>query len=1530
MNRFLSLVFAVATFIGCVAATAGTPLPIQRKGIPVTKDQIRTIAQFHPWIAKPGDTSVSKVAQGRRVYDGHSSKYPARRLNDSGSSIEGWRESSQWGDWKSGWHELSLNGTEKFKWDTLDLSTNVGTIPETGFPFNTGFIRNGMVYGFYSEILYSWLLGGYGCFSLDGNLMDYHEFGYDLSLTDFSTYVISCAYSPAEDKVYAYTYNSDATGYQLQVITPDSWEFEVVNDKVNVEDVCVGFAYNPTDDEIYGITPDARFVILDKKTGSLSVIDTFPLPLNTTVQGMTYSPLDKVFVLTYSDGWDKVSLFTIDPLNPGLNEVAALPDAFAYRILVCPDDMPDSKTPVTPEVVSISFPYGNLSGKAEIVLPRNAFDGSELEGEILLAAYVDGSFCSEAAGQPGESVEIVYDELSEGVHKLAFNATASDRESAFVEREIYVGYGTPKAPCNIQLNADNISWDAVTESVDGGYIDTENLAYNVYLNGNKINDEPVHGCSFAFTMPDEGYSKYFATVEADNHGHLSDRGFSNDILHGRPLPLPFHMTPTETESELTLSGTQDEYGFSYDKSWHFRWSDDGTESFFLCSTYGYDDSCKWLFTPPLSMPVADNLVEVSFEVSIPSYDAVSEDICVGIGPDPEPDNIRVAKGYTLNGQTVWTPITLLVYPNPDDKYIGFMAKTSDMGEFIIIRNIRVSVSDRKCSIPSEVTNLHAEGLPNGELKASVSFKMPARDVAGNELAGKLKAKIESSVETREAEGLPGEDVSVEIATEDGFNDITVYVDNGEEGLESSTTVFTGVDVPSPLSHIDVKHNEDYRGLHLEWETPTTGFNGGYVDSNDISYALCLYSYASYSWEIVENLGNVNSYDYIPEPEDGIFMTEVGILTLNSKGNCGTLWVVSAFCGEPYSLPVWNPFGENALYPMVAENPDERYDYYTEFYYVREAYPEWISASSPYGNDAYCSVGTLGSRARIALPAFSTKGVETAAIEIPLYSSDKSAEFKIYAETYGGDAELIGTYNPLEEDVFVKQRFDFPAKFLGKEWVVIKVDVEYNSEEEATTAFAQYKIQTFMENDLAIEKILSPNFLTIGTAGEVSVYVENCGTRIMDAPAVNVVVTKDNQEIEVLPMNCEANGAQIAVFDKLRYSLNWCPSAEEEGNICLTAQITAPDMDCDNNSRSSFVRVSKDNEAVVTDLSASMEDDGTVALRWTPLSVGSGVESFENMAPFSYGDKIGDFRNLKLDDYPNIGFEFDLPFARESKAWQVINIDDLEQNIEDAGYQNTWFSAASGNQCLFASKPYGEIFGWGLIADRWLISPALKENSIVRFKLTAIVSGWEEDVEILMSDTDDDPDSFKSVETLRLLTSGWKEYEYELPDGACYIALRYLGDSDDSQGVLLDDIEYIPADGIPELVGYDIYRNGEIVDDCRPLFDSWTDYSSQVGYNYYNIVPVVRKNGDVKRGLISNTVSVDTSSVEKLESGKVKIYVGDDGVHLDGAMGRHILVSDSLGRIVAKFNAKSDHEVISLGSGVYMVCAGNDVAKIIVR
>lgn len=1467
LTAFLMAFTIAGTSLAATPLKAGATPP--KGAVKLTQKQIETIRAVHPWIGqKPGKSKLPSSAAKLANLTSPSAPrlYGADKVNPSGSKIQGWRGTYEYAEPEAtrGWYELNLDGTQNLRWEYHDPDwVDNGFSDEPDFPFNAGFWRNGKVYGFHGEILLFWLIWGHGTFTLDGEIQNYMQYGDNLGITDFSKYVISCAYDAEKDMAYAYTLNADASDYQLQSVNPETWEFKVINPNVPIEDICIGFSYNPVDKKLYGVTPDGRFVTLDTTSGTLTLVTKFSLPVNTSIYGMTYSPLDKAFVVVIPGDNSTSGLYTIDPLNPQLNKQATLENTVQYRILVTPDKIVAPKTPLTAEIFSVDFFNGSYAGNASVKLPSKTFDGSSLSGKLTLTAYVDGTKYSEISSQPGATVDVPFKDIPEGIRRFSFTVKSGDLESAEVDQKLYVGFDTPLAPQNIELKEGRLTWDAVTGTVNNGYLDAANLTYNVYLNDEKINQSPITECSYTFSMPDAVYQKYVAQVEAVNHGHASERGFSNDIKYGKPFPLPFSMKPTKTEGELVKVISERHQMQTWRPS-----GDNISENYFYCHTTNFDTPTQeWMFLPGITIPPSEKLLEISFEILAEDYSETEENIAVSFGKQQESVSTRIIKEWNGLCAETWKKLTAYCLPEPGTNYIGFMTRTHENGYEIKIRNISIKISDKPATTPAAPTDLKAKALPEGTLKAKVSFRMPTLNAADGELKdATLTATVKTAAETKTLSGAPGSEQTVEIATIDGINEITVFASNANEGLEVKTSVFTGIDVPNPISTFKSAHTADFKGIHIEWDDPTTGANGGYVDPTKITYSLCIFNEEKDQWEIVKELGDVNSYDAYFEVPEKIALAQIGIVAQNNKGNCGTILIVTGAVGTPFALPMAETFSESfgsKYEPMMGERPDESYS--CEWGYVGEAYPYWTDCATPYGKGAYCGWGTNNQKARVILPAFSTQNTTSAAIEVPLYALKGKGEIKVYAKAYGIEPELIGTYEGTDEPEWTKCRFQLPSRFMNQKWVEIIIDGIFKSEEEfITLAFAQYKIQTFYADDIAVMKMNAPAFPIVGNAYEITATVENAGLLTAEVPLMELQVVKGDKTLASLSMTRTDGTEKLPELGQAEYKTIWTPDATVIGDVKLTVRTLNADMDPSNDSKTTEASVGRGNTPVVTDLSAEKSDTG-VALRWTEPTVETGRESFESFASFSYGDRIGDFKCVNLDGEETTYFTlFNFPHQRDKKAWQVIGEKDITAIMEEYEIENTFFISDDGDKFLIAFTPFSIYVGADLTSDRWIISPEIKGGSEFSFRLTPGVPNCVEPVEILYSSTDDETSSFSMIEELKLLSTGWKEYKFTLPEDAKYFAIRYRGNSETGFFVMLDDIHYVPAAESPVLEGYDIYRDGSLIAENVKAPGSYSDSFKAEHSTYYNIKPVVRHNGALTRGLISNTAYVGQSGITEIE------------------------------------------------------------------
>lgn len=1500
------------------------------KGLKLTERQIETIKAVQPYLFREkGEKKVVSTAQTLKLLNQpkvQAFKAP-QRLNASRSSIQGWRTAYYSFEETDGWYELNEDGSQNLLWEYHDPTwVDDGWSEEPDFPFSCGFVRDGKIYGFHSEVFWTFLIWGHGCFTFDGEIEEYQEYGDDLDLYDLSTYVITCAYDEANDVIYAYTLNSDGSAYMFQKINPDTWEFAYVADVMPIEDVCIAMAYNPVDGKTYGVTPDSRFVTIDAATGTLTPITTFDFAVTTLSCGMTYSPYDGLFYLVYSDGGYNSVLYSIDPSSSQLEELGTLPNTIQYRILVTPDRLVADNTPLVPEIQSIDFPNGFLTGTAKVRMPAFTFDGSPISAPMTLWAYVDGQEMASVSGGADEIVDVEYPALAEGMHTFSFKAEADNVMGLESKQKLFVGFGIPAVPSNISITETLISWDPVTETIDGGYLDLDNLCYNVYFDGALLTETPVSECQYAYDAPDGDYASHVAQVEAVNNNHKSARGYSNNILFGNPIPVPVHITPTEAEAALVTvsseyTGVQAQY-----YSWRFN------SNMFTINTSTYSDpQNEWLFLPPVKDAQDEMLLEVTFKVYGEEYYGNDENITFGYGSEADRDAMTIVKTWEDFPLDVWNTYTVWIAPGTEKFVAGFMTRVHEDGNGICLKDIDIKVSDKPVTVPAAVSDLVVESAPQGENKAIVRFNMPEYSANSQPLsADGLTATISSGVASVTLTGMPGELMQAEVATLDGWDTITVVVSNADEGLPETVKIYTGADIPKALDSIRVSHSQDYKSIHLEWDPVCEGQNGGYVNPEGVTYTLYEFDYYYYEWAKVQDLGNATQCDYIPAVTESIESYELAIGTSNAVGINNTVLTVTAVCGKPYALPMTNDF-ENYDYlePMVSEFLDESYT--SSFGFVWAAYPYWVPVPTPYGDAAFCATGSDGAKALIDMPAFSTMGAESAALEIPLFGGPASANYKIFAEAYGIPAEVIGTYSEKNEEAFARLRFQLPDKFMGQQWVTVKVQGEFEGTEETTAAFGEYKIQTFYDKDYALTKFTVPLFQYTAQPAKIIAVIENNGNLAAVAPQLEITVTDLNDQlIATVPMERIAGEDNLEVLDNATYSAECSFDGEVSGDIIFIAAIKDSDMDSSNNTQIGLASVGRGHQPVVTDLSTSV-NDGEVNLAWTDPLVETGNESFESFVPFSYGDMIGDFKTVLRDEYMPIYFIIPIPYAEDQKAWQVLSQSAIDQLCEEMDIENQWFFSYSGDQMIMAVAPFTHIYGESLIADRWLISPQLVPGSTFKFMLTAGQSGVET-LKMYYSCTDDDPDSFELIETVRLLSQGWRQMEYKLPENAKYFAIQYATDCSEGAFSLIDDIEYEPAEESPVLEGFDIMRDGTLIAECAKVSGCYADSPNWSMENIaYNIVPVVSKSGVVERGILSNTaVASNSDKIDSIVAAEGQIIGLEGYILAKGLSGSTLTIYGVDGVEVKSVTCSSDKELIAVASGLYLVQAGSCKAKVFVR
>lgn len=864
-------------------------------------------------------------------------------------------------------------------------------------------------------------------------------------------------------------------------------------------------------------------------------------------------------------------------------------------------------------------------------------------------------------------------------------------------------------------------------------------------------------------------------------------------------------------------------------------------------------------------------------------------------------------------------------------YIAFKARRHMAASELNVRDINISMTDVAKSVPGKVENVTVTPAAGGELSATLTFRMPVVDATGNNLPSKpLTATVMTGAESKKAEALPGEEVNVTVKTENGFNDFKIFASNDGDGLMIVERAYCGLDIPTPLLRLGVTPSEDFKSMHLEWEAPLTGVNGGYVNPDDVEYYLC--KEGTYGWEIDRLLGKNLTFDYTPAIDGQMQLAQVGILTANSVGNSGKLIVNGCVLGTPYTLPMAETLNQwsTALNPYVTEYPDESYDMYDYFYNDGNAYPYYVDVPSPYGNDAFTYQNRSGnpSKSRLALPPFSTEGVNSATLVLPVYCAPNTGEIQVYAYCHGQDNVLLGSFADNSFTGWKKMIVEIPASMYGKKWVKLCIDGLTDAEHNVV-GFTNYAVRQLTDKDLALTGVSVPAYPGLGEVATLTATVENQGRNAMEIPAVTCSVIKDGEVIDAIEMKCEAN-EPLASYDNAVVTAEWTPDGGAVGVLEFKFEITASDDDKENNTLSSFAECAVSGNVAVTDLKGQRDDAGAT-LHWTEPSLNDRRQDFESFPAFSYPDNLAGFTCVDRDGLElNYFSYYSFPNQYLPKAWQVMSETGFDEAAAESGIANEFMHAYDGDKCLMAIVPFTPYVGGGENADDWLISPEVMPGSTFSFRMRGSFKGQVEYAEVLCAKEGVNPDEFELMESLTIISNEWKLYEYQLPEGYTRFAIRYTGNcNEECFAIGVDDIAFEPAGGVRELNGYDVLRDGNVIAEAVAARGAWSDASVPNEATYYQVVPVLRNGETVSRGVVSNKAYISTVGIGEISS-VVSVVPMSGAIVVRGAEGCPVRVTGADGIVVADIRKAVFDQRIALRGGVYIVEVAGKTFKVTVR
>ncbi|MDE6681894.1 MAG: hypothetical protein K2J87_00540, partial [Muribaculaceae bacterium] len=603
----------------------------------------------------------------------------------------------------------------------------------------------------------------------------------------------------------------------------------------------------------------------------------------------------------------------------------------------------------------------------------------------------------------------------------------------------YIGNDVPKAPENVKLTQNLITWDAVTEGSHNGYMDASAVTYKVYLN-DKLQGT-VATTEMAVELDESQIQDvYYAKVIAECAGLESEPGISEKAIIGKPYSLPMTIKPTEHDGEMVTIINADgspEYGM-----WRLTdaWGD-------LCfaSGWSYEQPDDWLIMPAAQFESNEVVYEVSLEAARGGYSAMEYfEVWAGDAPTIEAMTIPVMSKTRAQKFNEWKEYSgKFAVPRAGSYYIAVRGCSNPDQKDLIVRNIRVSATDIPAQVPASVTDLKITASSNENLTATLTFTMPEKYITGEAIpADKELTAVINSAEKKEVKALPGAPVTVTVGTAQGENYITVtIVDEGIESTPAEVSLFTGMDYLSFVEDFNGVVSRDNMSLKLTWKAPVESLYGGYVAFTGIEYMIGRIDSSGEFLEEPINAGtDVYEYEYVlPEgaPQD---YYRIGIAPKNAAGISPARSFVGKVIGTPYTMPMEEKFRnmEITYKPLQASAPSSKYTNGAWTWCQPELVdPSFANSEVEFGVIGYTDEPEAW--VRMGLPRISTEGLENAHAVFKIWNGKGSANNKaIYGLLYDMNAPEKIMDIPAGDgwqDVIM----EIPSKYLDQPWIGLYID-----------------------------------------------------------------------------------------------------------------------------------------------------------------------------------------------------------------------------------------------------------------------------------------------------------------------------------------------------------------------------------------------------------------------------------------------------------------------------------------------------------
>lgn len=1166
----------------------------------------------------------------------------------------------------------------------------------------------------------------------------------------------------------------------------------------------------------------------------------------------------------------------------------------------------NSSAPAAVEGLSVNFEGPSLTGTISFTLPTKTYGGSQLTGNVSYDIAITGSVVKSGQAPAGtvvtDTVSAPYDYIT------YFSVTAKNGSGSGPNASIsqWVGYGEPKAPKNLKAEYQasdksvKLTWDAVTETMSGGYFNPEeDLTYVVVRFPERDTlTKSLRETTYIDHPSFKNNASVYYVVTPLNVRSLGYTAMSENIVAAGTFTVPYEehfddMSSFDTYNVVDVNGDWETWEYDPNRQ---------------CAAYHYSDqkADDWLFTPDITMTKGrDYILKLKAKSSITDMKERLA-IAFGKGSDPASYTQMLLEPTLLPAED--SLITCKIKINDDGDYrVGFHALSDANCYYLYIDDITIEAGPSYNS-PAKVQNLSVVPDNANPQVAKIEFDLPTHTINGSALTSisKVIALRGDSLEVDSALNLqPGQHVTLyDRNATHGQSDYTIVAFNEfGKGEKASASAYIGEDAPLEPTDIKLVDNQDGT-LLISWTAPSAiGKHGGHVSVDKLRY----------------NIYTADGYTTGDLVAEKIAETQYLIKNIETQGQQKVVYYgVSALTADDNesnvikSTPV--VVGKADVLPYIESFTNGHIDH--ELLWTEQKGLYTFNLTTTYASDndkgsAYYYTDEAGEEGWLNTGKIAVKGARKLTLVFDYYATPgMKLTLNPEISRNGGKTEALDTiyFDTLEGNRGWRQAVYDISSFADADYIIVKMHAVAN-EAMAPVLFDNLRIFEGADNNLSIS-MKAPDKLQVSKMGYFPVKVINHGSQV----ANNFTIRLLGNGEELSSKDVEVVNAYGAFTTQIEYT----PQANSPKLLEVRAEVVYGDDSNEADNLSEAAEVSIEHNSYETVTLSGNTTGNTVNLSWNKPETNHEtiLDDFESYEPFTI-DHFGEWTCYDGDGAQTYAFDF-AKFKHETEPMAFITFDPTRLGIDLTNQDH--LLAHSGNRYIVS---FDAVAGAASHSDDWLISPELtgREQTISFFAKGITDDYGQEKFEILYSDgTANLEDFHKLGDTYSCSSAEWNHYEIQLPAGSTRFAIHVV--SSNCFGLMIDDVKF----DVPLLpVGYNVYRNNRLIATVGGNTNTYTDVAQKDG-NYEYAVSVVYNRGESE---LSNAYST-TTGIEELNSSKLKVETGYGFIDISNAEDKPVSVFTTDGRLVAKSEGQQQMRINVKSAGCYIVKVGLETTKVVVK